>query len=58
MQNDVEMYGQFMDSLGPTSNEFKDLILGMLKDKSINRLSSITKIKSHPWYSGKTSTHK
>jgi len=46
-----------MNSLSPSSNEFKDLIIRMLKHNPADRLT-INQIKAHPWYKGKTNCHK
>ena len=46
-----------MNSLGDSSLEFKDFIIKMLHPKQNMRMT-VKEVLEHPWYKGKTSTHK
>jgi len=57
MCQDRDEYCEFMRELNPNvSREFEDLIFKMLSKDPKKRLS-VTQIKSHPWYHGKTSSY-
>ena len=57
---DRETYDNFLDEIGEegqVSSAFKDFILKMLDANPQKRLTDISLIQAHPWYSGPTSTH-